>query len=167
MTRLLVPEDAAAYLAFRQAMLRDSPLAFASSPDDDRASSVGAVRVSLSRAPEAVVIGAFDDGLIGSIGLFRDHHRKAAHKAHIWGMYVTPDHRGRGVGRRLLDAAIAHARTLPGVEWVHLSVSEAAPTAKRLYEKAGFQTWGREPDALRHDGRSASEWHMALELKSE
>ncbi len=166
MIRTLQPHDAAAYLAFRQMMLRDSPLAFASSPEDDRATSVEAVRESLSRAPEAVVIGAFEGDLIGSIGLFRDHHRKAAHKAHIWGMFVAPNHRGHGIGRQLLEAAIAHARTLPGVDWVHLSVSEAAPTAKRLYEKAGFQVWGHEHDALRHEGRAVSEWHMALSFKS-
>ena len=47
-----------------------------------------------------------------------------------------------------------------------LSVSSAAPEAKRLYERTGFQVWGTQPEALRHDGRSVVEHYMALQLKS-
>ena len=108
-----------------------------------------------------MVIGAFDPGLVGAIGLHRDRHRKAAHKVHLWGMYVTPGHRHRGVGAALLDAVLAHAATLPGVDAVRLTVSDAAPAARRLYERAGFHVWGTEPEALRYEGRSVVEHHMA------
>ena len=47
---------------------------------------------------------------------------------------------------------------------MQLTVSETAGEAKALYGRAGFQVWGVEPDALRHDGRSAREYHMALSL---
>ena len=82
-------------------------------------------------------------------------------------MYVAPSHRRRGIGAELVRAAIRQARALPGVEWVHLAVSSAAPEAQRLYERLGFEVWGTEPDALRHDGRIASEHHMALRLELE
>ena len=98
------------------------------------------------------------------VGLHRDHHHKAAHKVHLWGMYVAPEQRRQGVAAALLAAAIAHARTLPGVAWAHLSVSDTAPAARRLYDRAGFHCWGSEPDALRHDGRSGVEHHLALRL---
>ena len=50
---------------------------------------------------------------------------------------VAPSHRGRGVGRLLLDALIdlAAAHGLPGLS---LSVANDNP-AKRLYERAGFE----------------------------
>lgn len=163
--RALRVEDAEAYVALRRQALLDAPLAFLSSPEDDLAASLDAVRAQLQQAPEAVVIGAFAPGLAGIVGLYRDRHRKAAHKTHVWGMYVAPPHRRRGVAAALLDAALAHARSLPGVEWVHLGVSDAAPVARRLYERAGFRIWGSEPDALRHDGRAAVEHHLALRLR--
>ena len=79
-------------------------------------------------------------------------------------MYVTPAFRRQGLAAALLAAAIAHARTLPGVDWLHLSVTSAAPDARRLYERAGFQLWGSEPDALRVDGQMVDEHHLALRL---
>jgi RimJ/RimL family protein N-acetyltransferase len=47
---------------------------------------------------------------------------------------------------------------------VHLSVSDATPAARRLYERAGFEVWGSEPDALRYEGESHLEHHMLLRL---
>jgi RimJ/RimL family protein N-acetyltransferase len=79
-------------------------------------------------------------------------------------MYVVPGHRRQGIAADLLQAALRHARLLPGVSWVHLSVSSAAPGARRLYERTGFEVWGTEPEALRHDGQSVVEHHMALHL---
>jgi RimJ/RimL family protein N-acetyltransferase len=66
----------------------------------------------------------------------------------------------------MLDAAIAHARTWDGVEMVHLSVSERAQPARRLYESAGFREWGREPRAVQWQGEFADEFHMALDLRA-
>ena len=165
MIRPLGVHDAEAYLALRQRALRDEPMAFLSSPEDDIARTVDAVRAQLRRpAEEAVVFGAFAAVLIGILGLHRDHHRKAAHKVHLWGMYVVPGHRRQGVAASLLAAALAHARALPGVSWAHLSVSATAPGARRVYERAGFRLWGSEPDALRHDGQTAVEHHLAVRL---
>jgi RimJ/RimL family protein N-acetyltransferase len=166
MIRLLREEDADAYAELRRQALLDTPLAFASSPDDDLISDPEAMREQLRRAPESIIVGAFHDHLVGIVGLYRDQHRKCSHKAHLWGMYVTPAHRHRGLASELLRAVLQHAEAMPGVSWVHLSVSSAAPEAQKLYESAGFRPWGTEPDALRHDGRAVSELHMALHLES-
>lgn len=164
MIRVLREEDAQAYTKLRREALLDAPLVFASSPVDDLSSDPEAVREQLRRAPEFVIIGAFENHLIGAVGVYRDRHLKASHKAHLWGMYVVPSHRRRSVATELLDAAVRHARALPGVSWVHLSVTSAAPGAQRLYERAGFGVWGAEPDALSHGGQSVVEYHMALRL---
>ena len=164
--RILQPEDAAAYFELRRNALTDAPLAFASSPEDDVCSSVEAVGKQIRAGRENVILGAFHPHLVGAVGVYRDRHRKAAHKAHVWGMYVAPGHRRQGFATELLQAALGHVAALPGVSWVHLSVSSDAPQARRLYEQAGFQVWGTEQDAIRHDGRSAVEYHMALRLDS-
>lgn len=55
-----------------------------------------------------------------------------------WGylanLYVVPDHRDDGIGRRLIDALIAHADAA-GLERVLLSPSEPSVP---LYRRAGF-----------------------------
>jgi RimJ/RimL family protein N-acetyltransferase len=164
--RELQDDDAYAYADLRREALLEAPLAFVSSPDDDLVSSAEAVREQLRRTPDSVIIGAFRQRLVGALGLYRDPHVKLSHKAHLWGMYVVPSHRRQGIASELLAAALRHAATLPGVSWVHLGVSSAAPDARRLYERAGFRVWGTEPEALRYGGQSVVEYHMALRLDS-
>jgi RimJ/RimL family protein N-acetyltransferase len=162
--RALNADDAEAFVEIRRAALLDTPLAFAASPEDDVASSAETIRAQLRENPGYSIFGAFDDRLVGVLGVMRDSHIKAAHKAWLLGMYVAPDHRRRGIAAALLQAAIAQARRLPGVACLHLSVSDATPEARRLYERAGFQVWGSEPDALRYGGGSYIEHHMLLRL---
>jgi RimJ/RimL family protein N-acetyltransferase len=165
--RPLTDADLDAYMALRRQSLLDSPLAFSASPSDDFAASRDALAQQLRRAPDWMLLGAFvDEVLAGAAGLIRDRHRKAAHRMHLWGMYVAPPHRHRGLGAALLTATLAHARTLPEVAWIHLGVTSAAPEARRLYERAGFTVWGTQRDALRHEGHVADEHHMALHLIS-
>jgi ribosomal protein S18 acetylase RimI-like enzyme len=166
MIRALGEADLEAYATLRRRSLAEEPLSFGASPADDSAGSVDALAGQLRRAPDWILFGAFDGALAGAAGLIRGRHEKAAHHVHLWGMYVSPEHRGRGLGRALLDACIEHARSLPGVAWMQLEVTSAAPVARRLYERAGFRLWGTRPDALRHEGHVVQEHHMALEIRS-
>jgi ribosomal protein S18 acetylase RimI-like enzyme len=100
------------------------------------------------------------------LGINRARHIKSARKAYLWGMYVKPAWRAQGAGAALLSAAITHARGLSGVRTLHLSVSEAAPEALRLYERAGFRVWATEPDSIQVGERLLSEYHMLLKLPS-
>lgn len=162
--RELCASDAEAFAKLRREALLDSPLAFASSPDDDIAGSVEKARDLLRDARKSVVLGAFRPALVGLAGLYIDRHVKASHKAHLWGLYVAPAHRRKGIAARLLDAILRHAATLPGVERVQLSVTSATSGARQLYERTGFRVWGSEPDALRHDGQTVVEHYMALRI---
>ena len=154
MIRPLTSDDLDAFFALRHESLVEAPLAFAASPEDD-----------IRHAPEGTVFGAFDGlSLVGILGLRREPKRKAAHRMHLWGMYVTPSHRGRGLGGKLLAAAIARARETPGVRVLELGVTDAAPAARSLYERAGFVCWGTRPDALRDGERGVSEHHMLLPM---
>ena len=51
---------------------------------------------------------------------------------------VDPEHRGRGVGRQLLDAALTFLRSR-GVPRVVLSTAERNEAAQRLFASAGFR----------------------------
>jgi ribosomal protein S18 acetylase RimI-like enzyme len=165
-TRRLRSEDAAALMALRREALESEPLAFAASPEDDLLRDLHSVRALLGKDGEGqATFGRFDGAaLAGMIGLIRESRVKQRHKATIVGMFVLPRARNRGYGRALLDAAIAQARGW-GLDQVQLSVTDAAPAAKRLYERAGFREWGREPRALHWNGRFVDEHHLVLELR--
>jgi putative acetyltransferase len=62
-------------------------------------------------------------------------------------MAVTPAARGRGIGRRLVQAAVDRAREL-GAVTVFLGSSTKLPNAVHLYEAAGFRHVPAERIAL-------------------
>jgi ribosomal protein S18 acetylase RimI-like enzyme len=163
MIRKLTPTDADAYVRLRGEALTRAPFAFAASPADDRALSVAFLGDALA-SPTQAIFGAFVPGLVGVAGIYRELAQKTSHKAHLWGVYVGEEHRGRRLGRALVEAALGFARTLEGVSQVQLAVAEPATAARALYAEFGFQTWGLEPDALRVGRERIAEEHMVLML---
>jgi ribosomal protein S18 acetylase RimI-like enzyme len=160
-------DDTAALISLRREALEAAPLAFAASVEDDVGLSPEFVRRALADGREGAVFGHFDgDDLTGMVGLARPSKLKQRHAGTIWGMYVTARARGRGAARALLDMAIRQAREW-GLEQVQLGVTEAAPAARRLYESAGFRSWGRQPRALGWRGRFVDEDHMVLDLRQQ
>ncbi|MES1947394.1 acetyltransferase [Salinisphaera sp. C84B14] len=102
----------------------------------------------------SALFGHFDEGkLAGVVGLQREANYKMQHKAFIWGMYVSPAARSKGVGRALLDRAMDFASSRDGVRQVTLCVVVDDVAARSLYETAGFQSYGTEPEALSVEGR--------------
>lgn len=167
--RRLGPNDAADFQALRLRGLAESPEAFGTSHSEDVGVSLEAVaaRIAPAHSPAGrVVLGAFvDAALVGVVGCVQESRLKARHKAVVWGMYVAPAARGRGIGRRLLDRAIAEARSWPNVERVTLTVVERAGAARALYLSAGFLPFGREEDGLRQDGHRDTVEYLALTLR--
>jgi ribosomal protein S18 acetylase RimI-like enzyme len=84
--------------------------------------------------------------------------------AQIWGMFVAPGHRGLGIGRALVVAAIEHGRSLAGVRKLQLSVITTQPAARALYRSLGFRSFGIDPEALYVDGKYLDEEYMNLAL---
>jgi ribosomal protein S18 acetylase RimI-like enzyme len=157
--------DAPEFLRLRRLALELEPHSFAASVEDDRALDSDFLESAL-RDPAQAIVGAFAPDLVGVVGICRDRLIKARHKAHIWGMYVSPEGRGKGTGRLLMEAALDWARRQPGVTQVHLVVSTRTPVARKLYSSLGFSTWGLEPAALRINGELIDDEHMVKRLES-
>ena len=166
--RPLAPADADAYQDLRLRGLREAPEAFGSTFEEDveLAHDVVAERLAHILTPHAsVVLGAWRDAtLLGFVGAVQHAKHKTRHTAFVWGMYVTPEARGEGIGRLLMDALLAEVRCWPEVERLTLSVVERAGAARRLYSVVGFTEFGREVDAFRQAGVRDTALHLELRL---
>jgi ribosomal protein S18 acetylase RimI-like enzyme len=113
--------------------------------------------------------GAFRDGaLVGTVALEYSAKPKTAHSTLVIGMYVQPAARRLGLARQLLAAAIDAAAARPGpppIRQLRLTVTEGNTSAIRLYESAGFATWGMEPEAILTPGGYRGKVCMAMALR--
>lgn len=66
-------------------------------------------------------------------------------EAYLAELYVTPEKRGRGLGRALLQASLDLAREL-GADRIELGTSETDHAARALYESTGFINTEDGPD---------------------
>ena len=165
--RDLGANDAQAFQGLRLAALRECPSAFASSYEEEHEMPIGMVAERLVAKADRCVLGAWvGPDLVGLLGLQREQMRKLAHKAFIWGMYVAPGVRRRGVGRRLIDHALQRAGSMNGVRQINLGVNAANLEAIALYEAAGFTAFGVERGFMLLDGELHDELHMVRNIET-
>ena len=161
--RLLQETDAESMARLRRRAYDTDPFAFAGSPDSDSTLQPELVRQRLAACAlgdDSLVVGALAHELVGMVGLVREEPAKFRHKARLWGFYVDPDFRGRGIGHRLLSEAAQAARRMNGVEQLTLRVSVLSESAIHLYGRTGFRIFGREPRALKAETKYVDELHM-------
>ncbi|KRB10564.1 GNAT family N-acetyltransferase [Achromobacter mucicolens] len=163
--RRLTAPDAAALRQLRLNALVETPESFGSSYEEEHTLTLADIRAWISPADDGAMYGVFlGDTLAGIVGVSRQRKLKLRHKAHIWSMYVAPAHRGQGLGRLLMRAAIDHAATMRGVRQVQLSVTANNTAASALYASLGFTVYGHEPEALCVNGQLYDETLMAMPL---
>ena len=93
-------------------------------------------------SPRALMLIAEDDGqLVGELSLKAVSSRRAVQHVATLGMSVKHAHRRKGVGKALLDAALAWAPSA-GIKRIELYVYARNAPAIALYESCGFQVEG-------------------------
>jgi RimJ/RimL family protein N-acetyltransferase len=158
--RRLNGSDAQAYRELRLEGLKLSPAAFGASLDEELERPAGEWGERLERG---YVYGLFEAGaLVGTAGFFAETMRNTAHRGRLFGVYLTPSARGRGGSDQLIAAVIAEARN--HVLQLHLAVTNSNDSARRLYERHGFETYAIDPRGLRVDGVFHDDCLMVLRL---
>ncbi|PAP76681.1 GNAT family N-acetyltransferase [Rubrivirga marina] len=163
MLRRLGPADAPAYRALMLRAYADASEAFTSTVSEREALPPTWWEKRVSDAPDApeLVVGAFEgERLVGAAGLRFETRPRTRHKALLYGLYVDPSVRGRGVARALTEAVLAVAREAPETRVVQLRVMETNRRARRLYDSLGFRAFGTEPQAIRMNDGFVAIVHM-------
>jgi len=131
--------------ATRLRALQDTPLAFGSTYAKEAQSSDEEWierATKWSDGEKSVVFLAMDRGevcgIAGSYVIPED-----ARQAQMVSMWTAPTHRRRGVGRRLVEEAIAWARSRKA-EILQLNVTSINDGAISFYERLGFTMTGRK-----------------------
>jgi ribosomal protein S18 acetylase RimI-like enzyme len=90
-----------------------------------------------------LLVGAGPDGL--AVLRFRPAIWSPALECYLAELYVAPHRRGHGLGRALMQAAIALARN-EGADHMDLGTSDSDVVARALYESLGFSNREGKPD---------------------
>ena len=160
-SRRLNSSDSSDFLRLRLFGLCESPSAFGSSYEEEKDRTIEQIESHLTGSVERVFFGHFQDQeLIGVVGVGREQGVKERHIAFVRSMYVTPEFRGNGIGRSLLNAALQQAFAWPGVEQVTLAVTASNASAVNLYRGTGFVEAGCMPRALRIGSEYFAELNM-------
>jgi len=147
--RVLGANDAEAYRALMLEAYGAYPQAFTSSVAERAAMPLSWWEKRLE-GPLDRLLGAYVDGeLAGIVGLAFEPREKARHKVTLFGMYVTRAHQHKGLGRRLVEAALDEARQHPRLKVIQLTVTAGNDAAFALYRRCGFIQYGLEPLAVR------------------
>ncbi len=82
---------------------------------------------------EGIVVGSVGCQLFAGLypHILAEHHRKYGY---IWGVYVEPPYRGKGIAKKLTNIAIAHLKALGCTK----AILHASPSGKPVYSSLGF-----------------------------
>jgi len=109
---------------------------------------------------DPIYVALANGEVVGWCDIQRHAFSSHAHRGTL-GMGIIPEHRGRGIGSRLLDQTLKQAFA-NGFVRIELSLRADNKRAMRLYEKLGFVKEGVLRDAVFVDGEYHDTISMAL-----
>jgi RimJ/RimL family protein N-acetyltransferase len=161
--RQATPRDAAALVELAQAVGSEPEGWLITDGEWRTASHERRYLRALRRHPHAAVLVAETPaGIVGRLSVARDSHPASEHVADL-GLMVAHDHRRRGIGRALMEAAEVWARGV-GVRKIELHVFPHNEAAIALYEGLGYEREGFRRRHYRRGGRFLDAILMAKEL---
>jgi GNAT superfamily N-acetyltransferase len=107
----------------------------------------------------AVWIARVGGRLVGAYYVKPNFVGKASHISNA-GYFVLESHRGKGLGRQLVEHSLHEARRL-GFDAMQFNLVFASNPARQMYRQLGFQEVGRIPAAV--DGEDAVVYWRSLE----
>jgi ribosomal protein S18 acetylase RimI-like enzyme len=143
--RRVVASDAERIKVVRLRALRSDPSSFASTfPEEAAYADEEWMDWAIGHAAGeemATILALEGENAIGLVSAYRDKGDGSLY--HVYAMWVAPEHRGSGLGRRLL-AAIEEWIAGAGGTTVQLDVADTAKEAVALYNSSGYVRDGHQ-----------------------
>lgn len=134
------------YVAYRHGVLYAAEYGFDLHFDEYVMKTLVEFLADFNAERDVLLLAEHDDRIVGSIGVVgRD-----SGLAQLRWFLVEPEHRGRGLGKLLMERALTFCRE-KSFRGVYLWTFEALGAARHLYQRSGFQpterqesnAWGR------------------------
>jgi ribosomal protein S18 acetylase RimI-like enzyme len=134
-TRLYQPGDRQSFIDLNLAWIEES----FSVENSDRDQLENLESMILAKGGR-IVVAELDDQVVGTGAILPPHHEPNDdhHWLEIVKMAARKDLRGRGIGRTVLEALIAEAKSM-GADAIWLETNSDLKAATILYEKCGFR----------------------------
>ncbi len=147
------PDEWQAYKEIRLLALRTEPHFFSRKYEDEAAVPDQEWEDDLASA-DLGVFGVFDgDKVIGMTGvIMKDKLDPSMQTAALWGSWIDPVYRGRGISHEMYRARIAWAREHKTARRVIVSHRASNEPSKRANQKHGFVYTHTEKDTVWPDG---------------
>jgi len=97
------------------------------------------------------------------VDLKGDGLKTGRHRCEL-GIGIEREHRGKGLGRRLMETAVEFARDAGTLTWVDLRVFAHNATARALYLDMGFSEVGTLVEGFRIEGQTVDDVIMTLKV---
>ena len=148
------PSDAAAFRRFRMAAIAEAPDDDSMTIEEEREASLADISTRLNgvAGKERFVLAAQTSGESewgGLCGFYRQPGVKTAHVGWIWGLYVIPSQRGKGVATALMAAMLQNLVQIEGLLQVQARVAVNNQPARHVFERSGFSMVTVLPRAIR------------------
>ena len=123
-----------------------------------------ALKVWLYYARQGSAYAIEVDGIpCGMANLYVHTYEKLKYQS-LFAIVVGKEHRGKGIGTKLLKHVMHEAKHTFGIRNLHLEVYEGNP-AERLYQRIGFKKYGEHKKFLKEaDGSYGTKILMQIDL---
>jgi ribosomal protein S18 acetylase RimI-like enzyme len=119
--------------------LKTDPIAFGSAYEEEE----NLAEEEWKKRMNSALFALSDDKLVGTITYVFSNRVKSKHIARIFGVYVDPDHRGQGIGKKMLQNALDLIQKNKHIVKVQLMVTKDQDVPARLYKDMGFVVVGQ------------------------
>lgn len=166
--RQATPDDARGLLAFLHALLAEDQLDIPLRKEECRwtEEQERLILDEAARSDNTRFFVVVDGRAIVGVLDIRGGTRKMTRHAGMLGMSILKPFRGRGIGDRLMGAALDWARSTGVLKRIELNVYARNTAAIHLYRKYGFVVEGIRRGAICENGTFLDDYLMALHLHS-
>jgi ribosomal protein S18 acetylase RimI-like enzyme len=156
----LPPERWNEYKTLWLRALKEDPQAFGDSYADKIIAPDESWKKNLQ---DTMLFATNETDLVGMLGIWQSAQDKENKTANVFGVYVVPEYRGKGISKMLMQSLLNELKVNPNITKLKLTVNKDQLAAVKLYQGFGFEIKSQEKARL-GDGNYYDEYLMEKDL---